>query len=61
MFVFEDIVYVYGSKINGVNVGNLGDGVVFLFFLIKVMIICEGGMIIFNNEEEDYIVRLFRN
>lgn len=61
LFVLEDTAHAHGSKINGVNAGNLGDGAAFSFFPTKVMTTCEGGMITLNNEEEDYIARSLRN
>lgn len=61
LFVLEDTAHAHGSKINGISAGNLADGAAFSFFPTKVMTTCEGGMIVINNEEEDYIARSLRN
>jgi len=61
MFMLEDAAHAHGSILNGKMAGNLADGGAFSFFPTKVMTTCEGGMIVTNDEHEDYIARSLRN
>jgi perosamine synthetase len=61
MFMLEDAAHAHGSRINGKMAGNLADGGAFSFFPTKVMTTCEGGIIVTNDQNEDYLARSFRN
>ncbi len=61
LWVIEDAAHAHGSSLNGVRAGALADGAAFSFFPTKVMTTGEGGMIVTNNLEEDYLARSFRN
>jgi perosamine synthetase len=61
LFVLEDSAHAHGSQVGGVRSGVLADGAAFSFFPTKVMTTCEGGMIITNDDQEDYLARSFRN
>ncbi len=61
MFMLEDAAHAHGSILNGKMAGNLADGGAFSFFPTKVMTTCEGGMIVTNDEHEDYLARSLRN
>lgn len=61
MWVLEDAAHAHGSRIHGSSAGNLADGGAFSFFPTKVMTTCEGGIIVTNSEEEDYLARSLRN
>ena len=61
LFMLEDAAHAHGSILNGKMAGNLADGGAFSFFPTKVMTTCEGGMMVTNDEHEDYIARSLRN
>jgi perosamine synthetase len=61
LFVLEDAAHAHGSAWGGVRAGNLADGAAFSFFPTKVMTTGEGGMIVTNDDEEDYLARSHRN
>lgn len=61
LFMLEDAAHAHGSILNGKMAGNLADGGAFSFFPTKVMTTCEGGMIVTNDEHDDYIARSLRN
>ena len=61
LFVLEDTAHAHGSKIGGIQAGNLADGAAFSFFPTKVMTTFEGGMVTLNDDEEDRIARSLRN
>ncbi len=61
LFVLEDAAHAHGSQVGGVRSGMLADGAAFSFFPTKVMTTCEGGMILTNDDQEDYLARSFRN
>jgi len=61
VFVVEDAAHAHGSALGGVRAGSLADGGAFSFFPTKVMTTGEGGMIVTNDDDEDYLARSHRN
>lgn len=61
LFCLEDAAHAHGSRLGGVEAGNLADGAAFSFFPTKVMTTFEGGMITTNDAGEADLARSFRN
>lgn len=50
--IIEDVLYVIGGNYQGVKIGNLCfvDIIILSFYLVKIIIIVEGGMVLINND-----------
>ncbi|MEJ2637000.1 MAG: DegT/DnrJ/EryC1/StrS aminotransferase family protein, partial [Calditrichia bacterium] len=59
--VIEDAAEALGAEMDGQKVGNLGDCGVFAFYPNKQITTGEGGIILTDSEEIDYLCRSLRN
>lgn len=61
LFVFEDAAQAHLASIDGVMVGDLGDGASFSFYPTKNMTSGEGGMVVCSSSEMARKCRVLRN
>lgn len=59
--IIYDAAHAFGTKIDGVGIGNFGDITMFSFHPTKLFHTGEGGMLTYNNNELDIIIKQLRN
>jgi perosamine synthetase len=60
LFVLEDAAECHGALYNGIRTGAIGDVGTFSFFGNKIITTGEGGMIVTNNDEFAYKMRILK-
>jgi hypothetical protein len=59
IILIEDMAHVYGTKINGIEIGTLGDVTVYSFAFDKPFTCLQGGMLKINSNLENIMVKKY--